>query len=387
MAKSEDRHVNSMLDFAESAFIKGQIIKYNLFKIFGWPKTKPTSMTFSVTFNCNSRCVQCFIWKRYLKQPLLKNNELKLSEFEDIFNSIGPSLSLVTISGGEPFLRQDLPRIITALDEACHPKIIHIPTNALLSHIIEKSTKQILELVSKNCLIIVCLSIDGIGYEHDKLRGVNRSFEKVIETYNRLKKLQNEHRNLQIRAHGVISRFNVKSFPKTYEFVTRELGIDMGSEIAERRVELFNMDSDITPDHKDYLKTATAMLNIMRQEQSRGVQLAYRSLYYKLTAQTFIKKKQVIPCYAGFNSCHISPYGEVWPCCILADTMSMGNLRSNDYDFDKVWFSKRAEGVRKYIKQGSCYCPLCNAYGTNVLSSPKGILSLIREYFNLRFSH
>jgi MoaA/NifB/PqqE/SkfB family radical SAM enzyme len=375
-----------MLDFVKSAFIKGHFFKYNLFRTFGWPKCKPVSMTFSVTFKCNSRCAQCGVWKKYLKEPQLINKELKLSEFENIFNSIGSGLSLVTISGGEPFLRQDLPDILSALDEACHPKVIHIPTNALLPAIIESKTKQILESVNKNCLIIVCLSIDGIGQEHDKLRGIDGNFEKLIETYNRLMKLQSEYENLQIRAHGVISKFNVKSFPKTYEFVTRKLGIDMGSEIAERRVELSTMDADITPDPEDYLKVAKAMLDIMRQERSSKAQLAYRSFYYKLTSQTFIKEKQVIPCYAGFNSCHISPYGEVWPCCTLADSMSMGNLRLNDYNFNKVWFSKRAEEVRKYIRQGKCYCPLCNAYGTNVPFSLRGILNLIKEYFNIRFS-
>ncbi|PIN78890.1 radical SAM protein, partial [Candidatus Woesearchaeota archaeon CG10_big_fil_rev_8_21_14_0_10_33_12] len=76
---------------------------------------------------------------------------------------------------------------------------------------------------------------------------------------------------------------------------------------------------------------------------------------------------------------HLNAYGDVWPCCILGYEKSMGNLRDYGYDFMKVWRSKQADGVRKYIKQKNCYCPLANISYTNMLCNPRYMLKVIRN--------
>jgi hypothetical protein len=65
-------------------------------------------------------------------------------------------------------------------------------------------------------------------------------------------------------------------------------------------------------------------------------------------------------------SAQIAPNGDVWTCCIRAQ--SMGNLRENDYDFGTVWRSGKADQLRRSIKAGECYCPLANAAYTNMLT-------------------
>jgi hypothetical protein len=45
----------------------------------------------------------------------------------------------------------------------------------------------------------------------------------------------------------------------------------------------------------------------------------------------------------------------------------MLNLRSVDYDFKRVWFSKEADTIRASIKNKECHCPLANASYTNML--------------------
>jgi len=68
---------------------------------------------------------------------------------------------------------------------------------------------------------------------------------------------------------------------------------------------------------------------------------------------------------AGVASAQIAPNGDVWTCCIRAQ--SMGNLREHDYDFGSVWRTREAGQLRKSIKAGECYCPLANAAYTNML--------------------
>ncbi len=105
---------------------------------------------------------------------------------------------------------------------------------------------------------------------------------------------------------------------------------------------------------------------------------AFRLVYYKFVIQELKEHRQIIPCYAGYASCQITPYGDVWPCCILGYDKSMGNLREVNYAFRKVWFSEKADDIRKYVKGKNCACPLANAYYTNILCSFKSLLTVLR---------
>jgi radical SAM protein with 4Fe4S-binding SPASM domain len=84
-----------------------------------------------------------------------------------------------------------------------------------------------------------------------------------------------------------------------------------------------------------------------------------------MAKETLLKKRQIIPCYAGFNSAHIAPDGDVWSCCIKAKPV--GNLRQEDYNFKKIWLSKKIAILRRDIKKGKCYCPMANVSYTNML--------------------
>jgi hypothetical protein len=65
-------------------------------------------------------------------------------------------------------------------------------------------------------------------------------------------------------------------------------------------------------------------------------------------------------------SAQIAPNGDVWTCCVRAQ--SMGNLRDHDYDFGSVWRTGKAGQLRRSIKAGECHCPLANAAYTNMLT-------------------
>ncbi|HZS76615.1 MAG TPA: SPASM domain-containing protein, partial [Ktedonobacteraceae bacterium] len=86
---------------------------------------------------------------------------------------------------------------------------------------------------------------------------------------------------------------------------------------------------------------------------------------YDIVKKTLVEKRQVIPCLAGVASAQIAPNGDVWACCIRAE--SVGNLREHNYDFRSVWTTAEADEMRRSIKARECYCPLANASYTNML--------------------
>jgi len=360
-----------------------KVLGYKLFRMIHIPKMLPLGVTVSVTNVCNSKCQTCYIWSLYREKPWLKGKELKTDEFEKIFESIGRNAVWITISGGEPYLRPDLVRICEAAYEHCRPKFLIVPTNCLLPSEIEYKTKKILETY-RDSEVVVNLSLDGVDKKHDAIRGVLGNFEKVIVTYDKLRRLRKEYPNFKIGIHSVASRFNINNLLELYEFAKRLEPDTYICEIAEPRNELFNIDKEIAPDISEYENFIKELSKKIKRDyfQKRGlVRLiqAYRLKYYQLAVRELKEKRQVIPCYAGFASCQISSYGDVWPCCILAYNAEMGNLRDTEYNFRKVWFSEQAEKVRRNIKGGQCYCPMANVHYTNVLCNFRALLGVLKN--------
>nr|MDO8100866.1 radical SAM protein [Candidatus Njordarchaeota archaeon] len=364
-----------------------KVVGFVLQKHIGHPKMFPSNITFSVTNRCNSRCKTCFIWDSKDRQEW-KEKEFELIEFTKVFESLGKNVVWMTLSGGEPFLRRDLPQVCEVVETYCDPRVVNIPTNCLLPNMIRDGTKRIMEQC-EDMNLVVNLSLDGVNEAHDTIRGVPGNFKKFLETYSYLSELKKEFPKLNVGVHSVVSRFNVKQLMNVYDFVKTLDPDSYITEVAERRTELYNVDKDITPSPEDYARFIHSLSKKVRVDYLSKAQLlskviqAFRLTYYQIAAQNLKYKRQIIPCYAGIASCQITPYGYVWPCCILGYKMVMGNLREANYDFRKVWYSPEAERIRRFISGKNCSCPLANAHYTNILCNPAAIM---RVAFNLIIS-
>jgi MoaA/NifB/PqqE/SkfB family radical SAM enzyme len=322
----------------------------------------PVNITVSGSYRCNSRCKTCNVW-------LLPNDDMTLEEWDRTFESLGRAPYWFTFSGGEPTLRKDLPDMVGSAYRHCRPGIINIPTNGIQQKIIPGSVERVLQVAPKS-EVIINLSLDGVGLKHDEIRGVRNNWDRAMVTYGALKELQKEYGHLTLGIHTVISNYNVDSFPELCEYVQRELKPDSYiTEIAEERVELDTVGLGITPTAEKYTVAIDALLERMREEQLTGVAevaQAFRRRYYELVKRTLREQRQVIPCMAGVASAQIAPNGDVWTCCVRAE--SMGNLRDHSYDFGSVWRTGKAKQLRRSIKNRECYCPLANAAYTNMLT-------------------
>ncbi len=82
--------------------ILAKIPLYKMAHATGWPRILPLNLTVSVTYRCNSRCLTCNVYTK-------KAEEFTVEEFDRTFSSLGRAPYWYTMSGGEPFLRSDLP--------------------------------------------------------------------------------------------------------------------------------------------------------------------------------------------------------------------------------------------------------------------------------------
>ena len=343
---------------------------YMLSRSIGRPKPLPMSLTVSITSACNSRCKTCRIYEtRY--------DQMTVAQYGRLFQTLGRAPAWVTLSGGEPFLREDLPEICAALYSHCRPAVINIPTNGILYHKIAPAVQAVATFCS-GARVVVNLSLDAVGDLHDEIRGVPGNFEKALKTYDSLKGLQDRGvPNLSLGIHTVISRFNVAAVPK---IVPELLSLQPDSyitEIAENRVELQTMNLEIAPEPAAYhaaIDFVTEQMQIYSFRKLGRIIRSFRLEYYQHVKDLLCGKRGRWPCYAGFASAQVMPDGEVWACCVKG--RSLGHLAETGYDFRRVWFSTRADEVRQAIKGSKCQCPLANSAYTNMLLHPPTLMAI-----------
>ncbi|MDP8231970.1 MAG: radical SAM protein [Candidatus Zophobacter franzmannii] len=345
---------------------------YKMYYTIGFPRMLPMNYTVSLLYTCNSRCATCNIWKKTARN-------LSDSEYGKIFKSVGKSPYWITFSGGEPFLRKDIVKVVSTIYKTSKPKIMNFPSNGILTKKIVADVKNICRACPKS-QIIVNLSIDGIEEEHNRIRKVEYNFQDVIKTYRKLKAL--EEKNLQVGIHTVISKFNVHNFSAIASYIIDLNPDSYITEIAEERVELGTMRTNITPNLLQYKSAIDFLIHRIKHGKYKGmskITQAFRVEYYNLVKKILRDETQVIPCYSGVSSVQISPEGDIWSCCIKAE--SMGSLRDNDYKFKKIWYGKEMKMERKSIKNKSCWCPLANASYTNMLLDTKTLARVFYRVF------
>lgn len=352
--------------------LAAQIPLYWSFRRFGWPKMLPFSIVISVSFRCNSRCRTCDVWRK-------PSDDLSVQEWARIFQSLGRAPYYVTFTGGEPFLRPDLADLVIAAYEHMAPGYITIPTNGLLTRRVVEQTERICQACPETT-IGINLSLDGVGEEHDDIRGVPGNWQRALETWQGLKEVQRRYPNLVLTIHTVISRYNIRRIRAIYEELNKLAPDSYITEIAEERVELDTVGWGITPLAEEYAPVADFLSQKAREAPARGIARltqAFRARYYQLAKEILRQRRQVIPCYAGWASAHIAPNGDLWTCCIRAE--SAGNIREAGYDFRAVWFSPEMDRLRRSIANGECWCPMANAAYANMLLHPPSVLHVLKE--------
>jgi MoaA/NifB/PqqE/SkfB family radical SAM enzyme len=102
-----------------------------------------------------------------------------------VFAKLG-RLDVVRLSGGEPFLRDDMPEIARAIWRASRPQVIHVTTNGSFPD----KVVAFAEGFAAPRRLAFMVSFDGYGETHDASRGVKVTYDLALETVRRLAALR-----------------------------------------------------------------------------------------------------------------------------------------------------------------------------------------------------
>lgn len=317
----------------------------------------PMKLNFLLTFKCNARCIMCNIWKKK-DAP-----EFSLHEVEAFFSKSN-KFSWLDLSGGEIFIRNDIVDVINIITKYCRDLyLLHFATNGFLPGKIVPAMENILRFNPRKLLMTV--SLDGDKDIHEEMRGIPGSFEKTLQTFKELRKMNNK--KFKVFLGMTLTERNVDTLEESFRYVKciiKDLEYnEFHLNIAQKSSHYYDNLHINSPD------TDLIYNTIQNFRKNRSLHffspVDYLENRYRKLSKTFLETSRCpLPCQALSTSCFISPSGDVYPCTMY--DRSIGNIRDYNYDLKEMLLSEEAKMVKDEIDKGicpHCWTP-CEAYQT-----------------------
>lgn len=241
------------------------------------------------------------------------------------------------ITGGEPFIRQDLKDIVRELYKKSDR--IVISTNGFF-------TDRIIDLAKEFPQIGIRISIEGLEQTNNEIRGLNNGFNRGYTT---LKKL----REMGMKDVGFGMTVQDRNAPDLVPLY--QLSDKMGMEFATASlhnsfyfVEAKNIIHDRPMVAKNFENLVNALL------KSNSPKKWFRAYFNHGLINYIYSQPRLLPCDMSFDTFFIDPYGDVMPCNGTKDKEVMGNL--NRQSWNELWNSPEAEAVRKKVRHCDRNC-------------------------------
>lgn len=343
----------------------------------------PLQLIYFVSDDCNCNCGHCNIKGNLSKVKV----PLELDQICKIAAGLKGLLSL-SLTGGEPFMCRDIAQIAQIFYRESGVRNLVIITNGTLTDQILTATENILRQCPR-FNVFIGISLDAVGDNHDKIRGLAGAFASATETIKRLKALKQKYPLLSVATATVCSLQNQAGLGRTYEFIVNNLSPDAVG-INLQRPSLWSQDIaglDINR-YREFVMTRDKDIKSGRlkghpQRFLNRLFLAKEKIQYGLIEKIHMEKRVVTPCYAGRLLAVLAAGGDVSACEMFP--ASMGNISDFGYDFGRLWFSKEAEEVRKRILSQNCFCTYECAMTANIFFNPRYYFRLFKEF--LHYSH
>jgi len=268
-------------------------------------KQIPLVVHFDLTYRCNLRCVHCYLTGGK------KQSECSSAEIKNILEQLAKAGALyLTLSGGEIFLRKDLPEIVR------EARKLHFAVRLLTSGTLIDD-EMIDEIAEWHPEMIAFSVYDLDPSIHDSITKKQGSLTKTLNAISALRE-----RNVPIKISSVLMQSNIGGYRQLYSFAKK-----IGAQ--------FQVDYRITP--KTDGSQTPLQYHITEQEAKQVLDDPVFSREYETVdsdpAQGYSGVFDEIPCGAGHMSCYISPYGMITPCVQVP--IECGNLREKK--FSEIW--------------------------------------------------
>ena len=295
--------------------------KHRPFSI-SFPLPTPRNIVLFITSQCNAHCEHCFL---PVESKVAQRNISKES-IRKIFLSLNQPAS-VSLTGGEPFLRNDLMSIV---DESMNLRSIR-SVNILSNGSMPKEIERICKKISKNHRkpLFLQLSLDGLASTHDNLRKIPDGFDKVIDACERAKNIQQKTSNFSYIVSITVMRQNISEINELIDYLQERGYPSKITLVRGNSFSTFRVPRDIL--NQDYEPCVDSMISIDEIEKLIKRISEKHPMYFndfqkqklQIMLQTLKQKRGQIDCYAGYEDVVIYNDGSIGIC---EQDNSFGNL-------------------------------------------------------------
>jgi len=288
--------------------------------------TLPTDASIITTYRCQMRCKMCNIWEF----PTDAKLEITPKDLEKLHQ-----LKFINITGGEPMQRRDIEDIIAVSFEKS-PRVV-ISTSGW--HV-----ERLIALAKKFPNIGIRVSIEGMAAINDDLRGRQGGFDRAIKLLTRLREM-----GIKDIGFGItVSNKNSEDMLNLYR-LSKEMKMEFATATFHNSY-YFHKNDNVVSNKDEVQKNFEILIQELLKENNPK---SWFRAFFNLGLINYINGgKRMLPCEAGLANFFIEPYGEVYPCNGLEDSIwkeGMGNIR--DFNtFEELWYSEQANKVRDLVK-------------------------------------
>jgi len=333
-------------------------VRYRLLKASGRPG-RLQAISLEITHRCICRCRMCNIWQIPREVP-----DLPLATWTDLLSS--PTLRHlveIDITGGEPFLRDDLEMLLEWIGRAKPTrfprlKTLAVTTNGILTaRILEAVGRIIGPLQERGIDLVLACGMDAVGPVHDDIRNFRGAWEKLDSTLAGLGELRTRHPNLVLGVKTTILPANVHELDRIAAYA-REHGLFT---IISPCIITANRFGNV--DLAEGLKFSPEDLRAIRRfyESPAFAWSLHRQTMLNYLATGTVKKS----CSAGFNTVFVRHTGEIFPCPLIPN--ALGNIP--EATLDRLLGSPAAARFRRRIGTFA-ECRTCTEPGLERIAWP-----------------
>ncbi len=327
----------------------------------------PITLSLNLTHLCNLKCRMCGQWRR---QDVYRKQSIPLDPLKRVIDSVSSSRPKIYLWGGEPLLYPELSALLDHLWRNNQYTIIN--TNGVLLK------KFAAEIVDKE-VAGLDISIDGPPEIHNRIRGVPRTFEKVMEGLLKLRESRQQKKTNKpmVKAVCTVSEINQDRLIETlklledsnlFDAVIFNLGWFTTEKIGRATDRIFQKYLGCgSSSWKDFVGALGrvdpgAVRRLMDFSARRRGNLPVFFIpslssdrveeYYQRPA-SFLGKKI---CYTPWLNAEVRPDGGVTFCPDFPDYI-IGNIIEEP--FGKIWNGRRAQKFRRLLIDRGLF-PLCS---------------------------
>lgn len=282
-----------------------------------------------VTYRCNAKCNMCEVWKH----PTRPEEEIGLDVIEKL-----PDTFFTNITGGEPFIRQDLPQIVELLRKKT--KRIVISTNGYF-------TDRIVSLCKKYPDLGIRISLEGLPKTNDTIRAIPDGFDRGLRTL------------LLLRSMGVkdigfamtVQDSNCMDLLPLYH-LAKGLGYEFATAALHNSHYFRKLDNKID----DRQLVCSQLKKLVKEFLGSNRPKDWFRAYFNWGLINYVcGKDRLLPCNMGSNGFFVDPSGDVLVCNGMDRKHPMGNLKTQSWD--DIWTSQQADQARQMVKscQKNCW--------------------------------